>query len=222
MDPNFVYPAIFKNQNYSLPYTPASGSIGLFASGSKFYVLTTGGAVSGLIDASQTGSFGGGGGGDTGYLTGYVSKTETGQFYPTSNPSGYVTGDVVRPSETGNIGIGTVTLSLDGGGSAITTGPKAFTTVNYNGTIDSYTLIADQIGTLVIDVWKDSYANYPPTDADSITNGNEPHLTSAIKYTEATTGWSSTSISAGDVLYFNVDAASTIEKATLTLKIIKN
>jgi len=28
----------------------------------------------------------------TGYLTGYVSKTESGVFYPTSNPSGYVTG----------------------------------------------------------------------------------------------------------------------------------
>ena len=28
----------------------------------------------------------------TGYLTGYVSKTETGIFYPISNPSGYITG----------------------------------------------------------------------------------------------------------------------------------
>ena len=46
------------------------------------------------------------GAGDTGYLTGYVSKTETGNFYPSSNPSGfitgvdlsnYVTGQVVRP-----------------------------------------------------------------------------------------------------------------------------
>ncbi len=57
---------------------------------------------------------------ETGYLTGYVSKTETGDFltnsdtgnfYTNDNPSGYitgvdlsnyVTGDVVRPSETGN------------------------------------------------------------------------------------------------------------------------
>jgi hypothetical protein len=38
---------------------------------------------------------------NTGYLTGYVAKTETGDFYPRSNPSGYVTGAVVRPSETG-------------------------------------------------------------------------------------------------------------------------
>lgn len=30
--------------------------------------------------------------GNTGYLTGYVQKTETGEFYPRSNPSGYITG----------------------------------------------------------------------------------------------------------------------------------
>ncbi|MGA0048970.1 MAG: hypothetical protein ACO3GY_07105 [Flavobacteriaceae bacterium] len=49
--------------------------------------------------------------GNTGYLTGYVTKSETGIFYPASNPSGfitgvdlsnYVTGNVVRPSETGS------------------------------------------------------------------------------------------------------------------------
>jgi hypothetical protein len=48
---------------------------------------------------------------NTGYLTGYVTKSETGNFYPISNPSGfitgvdlsnYVTGQVVRPSETGS------------------------------------------------------------------------------------------------------------------------
>lgn len=32
----------------------------------------------------------------------YVLNSQTGVFYPTSNPSGYVTGSVVRPSETGN------------------------------------------------------------------------------------------------------------------------
>jgi len=42
----------------------------------------------------------------TGYLTGYVTKSETGVFsgvfYPlTANPSGYVQGAVVRPSNTG-------------------------------------------------------------------------------------------------------------------------
>jgi hypothetical protein len=41
---------------------------------------------------------------DTGYLTGYVSKTETGQFYPISNPSGYITGvDLSSYATTGYV-----------------------------------------------------------------------------------------------------------------------
>lgn len=36
----------------------------------------------------------------TGYLTGYVNKTETGNFYPSSNPSGYITGVDLSPYAT--------------------------------------------------------------------------------------------------------------------------
>ena len=36
----------------------------------------------------------------TGYLTGYVSKDETGAFYPISNPSGYITGFDASPYQT--------------------------------------------------------------------------------------------------------------------------
>lgn len=36
----------------------------------------------------------------TGYLTGYVQKTETGTFYSTSNPSGYITGVDLSPYAT--------------------------------------------------------------------------------------------------------------------------
>ena len=43
--------------------------------------------------------------GSTGYLTGYVNKTETGNFYPRSNPSGYITsgqtGNFITTSQTG-------------------------------------------------------------------------------------------------------------------------
>ena len=40
--------------------------------------------------------------GDISGISDFVAKSETGAFYPISNPSGYVTGSVVRPSETGN------------------------------------------------------------------------------------------------------------------------
>jgi hypothetical protein len=124
-------------------------------------------------------------------------------------------------STSANVGKSVIGITLDGAGSAITTGYKGFIQVPYDATIISATLLGDTSGTLVLDIWKDTYANYPPTDADSITGGNEPHLTSTDKYTDSTlTGWTTT-INAGDVIAFNVDAASTVTKATLTLEVRK-
>lgn len=111
-----------------------------------------------------------------------------------------------------------ISLSLDGGGSVITTGIKAWTQMQYGCTVNSWTLLADQTGSIVIDIWKDSYANYPPTDADSITASAPPTISAALKATDATlTGWT-TSITAGDVLMFNVDSATAVTKVQLNLK----
>lgn len=114
---------------------------------------------------------------------------------------------------------GTIHCVIDGGGSAITTGVKGEVTLDFACSIVAATLLADQSGSIVVDIWKDSYANYPPTVADTITASAKPTLSSAIKSQDTTlTGWT-TSIAAGDVLRFNVDSASTVERATLTLKI---
>lgn len=115
--------------------------------------------------------------------------------------------------------IGTVGIVIDGGGSAITTGVKGFIEVPYAGTIVAATMLADQSGSIVIDVWKDTYANYPPTVADTITAAAKPTITTATKSQDTTlTGWT-TSIAAGDILGFNVDSITTITRVTLVLKI---
>lgn len=112
-----------------------------------------------------------------------------------------------------------VGVTVDGGGSAITTGQKGYVQCPITGTITDWTLLADQSGSVVIDVWKDTYANAPPTDADSITASAPPTLSGAIKATDATlTGWT-TSVTAGDVFGFNVDSAATIERVTLQLTV---
>ena len=106
---------------------------------------------------------------------------------------------------------------IDGGGSAITTGVKGYVRVPFDCTITKCTLLADQTGSIQIDIWKDTYANFPPTDADSICGGNEPAISSAQKYEDSTlTGWTKT-ISAGDILAFNVDSCSTITRVVITL-----
>lgn len=114
-----------------------------------------------------------------------------------------------------------ITFFIDGGGSAITTGVKGDLEIPFACTIERATILADQSGDIVVDIWKDTYANFPPTDADSITSSAPPTLSSATKAQDSTlTGWT-TSISAGDVLRFNVDSVATVERVTISLKVIK-
>ena len=89
--------------------------------------------------------------------------------------------------------------------------------VPFDCTIVGNELYADASGSIVIDIWNDTYANYPPTDADSITASAPPTLSTADKSTDTTlTGWT-TSLSAGDILKFNVDSVSTVTRVTLVL-----
>ena len=112
-------------------------------------------------------------------------------------------------------------IVIDGGGGVIETGYKGFIRIPYGATITKVTLLADVSGSIVIDVWKDSYANYPPTDADSITASAPPTLSSATKSEDSTlTGWT-TAITAGDCIGFNVDSCTTITKITLIIEITK-
>lgn len=114
-----------------------------------------------------------------------------------------------------------ITFIIDGGGSTITTGEKGDITIPFACTINEWTLLADQSGSIVVDIWKDTYANYPPVVGDSITASAKPTISSATKGQSSTlTGWTTT-INAGDVLAFNVDSASTVQRVTLSLKVTK-
>lgn len=128
----------------------------------------------------------------------------------------------------GSLAIGSNTLTgaigytVSGGGAVITTGVAGTgLRIPFACTINDWTLQSDVTGSIVVDIWKDTYANYPPTVADTITGSAKPTITSSNKNTSSTlTGWT-TSIAAGDILYFNVDSCSTITQVTLTLKVTK-
>ena len=108
---------------------------------------------------------------------------------------------------------------IDNNGTAITTGIKGDLQIPYACTILGNTALADQSGSIVVDVWKDTYANYPPTDADSITASAPITISSATKSTDSTlTGWT-TSVTAGDVLRFNVDSITTITRVCIMIKV---
>lgn len=110
---------------------------------------------------------------------------------------------------------------IDGGGSAITTGEKGHLEIPFKCEIQRVTLLADQSGSMVIDIWKNTYEDFPPTDADSITASAPPTISAAQKSQDATlTDWTKT-INEGDILAFNVDSAATITRVVLVLKVKK-
>lgn len=113
----------------------------------------------------------------------------------------------------------TLNFLIDGGGSAIATGAKGDVVIDFDCVIESVTLLADQSGSIVVDLWKDTYANFPPTVADTITASAKPTLSSAAKSQDTTlTGWT-TAITAGQTLRVNVDSAATVTRVTLALKL---
>ena len=110
---------------------------------------------------------------------------------------------------------------IDGGGLVIPAGIKGDLEIPFACTIKRATLLADQSGSIVIDIWKDAYANFPPTDADSITASAPPTITTATKSQDSTlTDWTK-AITAGDILRFNVDSITDIQRVTVSLYVEK-
>ena len=122
------------------------------------------------------------------------------------------------------VGTITITFIIDGGGSAITTGQKGHLEIPFGCTINAWTLMADVAGAIVIDIWKDTYANFPPADADAMPGaGKEPTIAATNQKAQDTdvTDWTHYTIAAGDILAFNVDSCTTITRVTLSLKCTK-
>lgn len=114
-----------------------------------------------------------------------------------------------------------IKATIGNGADALTTGVKGYIEVPYACTIQQVTTLADVSGSLVVDIWKDTYANFPPLVADTITASALPTLVTTTKDQDATlTGWT-TSIAAGDILAFNINSVTTIKKFTITLEVLK-
>ena len=112
----------------------------------------------------------------------------------------------------------TINFVIDGGGSAITTGVKGYLVVDFACTVTAWTLLGDDAGnTMTIDVWNDTYANFPPTVADTmITTGTKPAL-AGIKGQDTTVDWADITIAAGSILAINVDAVGGTAPTRVTL-----
>jgi hypothetical protein len=78
----------------------------------------------------------------------------------------------------------------------------------FAGSWQSWRVFNDSAGSIQYDVWRDTYANFPPTVADTISGTDKPKTTSAAKAESTSlTGWT-TPFSAGEVIRVNVDSTS--------------
>lgn len=123
---------------------------------------------------------------------------------------------------TGPLGTDILSYPLNGGGVVLATGiQRTDLVVPFDCTITKYEATADQSGSMVVDIWRDTYANYPPIDADSITASAPVTISSATKATNSTlTGWTKTLVQ-GDRLRFNVDSVTAITYATIALHVTR-
>ena len=93
----------------------------------------------------------------------------------------------------------------------LTVGEEIQYVAPFSMSITGWTMLLDVSGSAAIDVWKDTYANYPPLVGDSIVT---PSVTSDTD--NQATGLS-IAVTAGDCIIFHVDSATTSELATLAL-----
>lgn len=112
---------------------------------------------------------------------------------------------------------------VDGAGSVIATGVAGYADVPMDCYIEEVVLESDQSGSVVVDIWKCTYAQFDagsthPVDGDSITASAQPTITTDDKAQDTTlTGWNRY-LNKGDVLAFNIDSVSTITRLTISLK----
>lgn len=194
-----------------------AGPTGLSATGTTGPTGPTG--PTGVTGASLTGPTG-----NTGPSPGSTGPTgPTGMTGPTG-PTG-ATGATGATGMTGPAQTFGLEMVIDNQAVAISTGIKLVVEVPFACTITQAELLADQTGSIVVNIWKCTYAQYDPpttpTSANKITASAPPTISSAKKATDSTlTGWT-TAIAAGDVLTINVDSCTTITRATLSLRLTR-
>lgn len=112
-----------------------------------------------------------------------------------------------------------VGITIDGGGSAITSGTKGFLEVPYAATIQSGTILADQVGSIQIETWRTNSGNLTLL-ARAGSLGTNWLTTTNWQRDVTLTGWSSVALAANDILGFTVTTnAASVTRATLQLKL---
>lgn len=113
----------------------------------------------------------------------------------------------------------TINFVLDNGSNDITSGVKGSLGLDVSGRIESWTLVSENEGSIVIDIKKDKYDTYPDS-LTSIVGSEYPRLSTQKKNRDESLSTWTTDVVAGDILDFSVVSCSGIQKCSLFLRLI--
>ena len=121
-----------------------------------------------------------------------------------------------------------IVTTIDGGGSVILSGTKDYPQIPFNGFITGVFLLADQVGSIIVDLRMCTYAQFDagithPVVADSICAGTPPTIVNSYKSSNTVlTGWT-TQLGMSNILAVVVpQQATTITRVTVCIQISRN
>lgn len=112
----------------------------------------------------------------------------------------------------------TINFVLDNGSFDITPGVKGSLGIDVSGRIESWTIVSEETGSIVIDIRKDRFDTYPD-NLTSIVGSEYPRLIGQSKNRDESLSTWLTDIIAGDILDFNVVSCTGITKCSLFLRL---
>jgi hypothetical protein len=206
-------PTIISNNYVSIPVSYVEGGYS-FSNGHDIIFVPLSIGIQGPI--GPTGSIGStgptGNTGATGATGSQGIQGPTGETGPTST----------------NVRLSVISAAFDGGTGVISTNSKVtIPNIGFSGIITGWRIFENSDtpinSTCTIDVWKNTYANYPPTISDSIFT-TKPTLSSEIKAEDLSPTFigAGATVTNGDSFIFNVDSNTGGRKITVTLLVIKN
>ena len=136
-----------------------------------------------------------------------------------SAPSQSVTATLASNFKVGSCGV--IFTAVSG---VVTNGTTGYAQVPYNGTITGWTLVSTSAsGSCTVTVFKDTFANYPPTSPTDNIFTVQPALVSQIKNQNLAPTFlgSQATVAAGDWIGFTISGVALVSWVNLTLSITK-
>lgn len=141
--------------------------------------------------------------------------------------------DVTKRAESGLVASLGLTANLpssieyviDGAGGNILPQVWGYMTIPFDGNLNAAVMLANATGTVVMDVYKCTLAQFdPPTTpnaGNSISGGSPPTITASTKATINVSGWTR-NFAEGDILAFVVTSATPgVTRVTLSLDLVR-